>query len=626
MQIDTNPKIIAVVLVCAVAIICAGAYFLLSDSEDNSIELADDDTGVTVKGAFKEGSVIESKTIEITDDHLNTMKTNGFKEGVKTAAYDISVINDGVKAMPDGKVRVTINIPFETDRDLEVYHFHGSGVDRILAEKHGDKVVFETDSFSVFVVVEALYSINYDLVGGQFNEDEFVPHNFDSLSVFPIKLPNPVKEEIYFAGWKTDDGSVITEIKEYVRKDVNLVAKWDVKYNVTFEYCDGRNPIVAEVLSGEKVNRPSDETVGGFKLVSWITKDGLYDFDKPVCNDLRLFAQWEEKSDVTYTGGTKKILFGKYPQTHIIDESLVTKLNGFVKDIPINDWLSCGDYGQGPNMTLFQDVILDETKYRCVKVRTAHDYQISNGYEAGSYWFSFDDVEWKIVKGNKFHDDKVMIMANLLIDFKPFNFYGVTEEIDNTEHYVNEELGDDGKKHYMSDWEYSDIRDWLNNSFYTTAFTELQRGLIVETEHEFKYLEFDESVSNPYSNIKTKAVKDRIMLLEESDIEIFNIRDTIIDFISSDYYLALGGSISPMSGKDSPVSCSFDLMFLTMGKEKRNSTNGMKTVPFGGTIDCFHRSNQTFPDKYYPSNEMHSNVVYAPYAIAPVLWLNTSAN
>ena len=56
----------------------AGAYFLLSDSEDNSIELADDDTGVTVKGAFKEGSVIESKTIEITDDHLNTMKTNGF--------------------------------------------------------------------------------------------------------------------------------------------------------------------------------------------------------------------------------------------------------------------------------------------------------------------------------------------------------------------------------------------------------------------------------------------------------------------------------------------------------------------------------------------------------------------
>lgn len=51
---------------------------MLSDSEDNSIELADDDTGVTVKGAFKEGSVIESKTIEITDDHLNTMKTNGF--------------------------------------------------------------------------------------------------------------------------------------------------------------------------------------------------------------------------------------------------------------------------------------------------------------------------------------------------------------------------------------------------------------------------------------------------------------------------------------------------------------------------------------------------------------------
>lgn len=385
MQIDTNPKIIAVVLVCAVAIICAGAYFLLSDSdsEDNSIELTDDNTGVTVKGAFKEGSTVESKKVEITDDHLNTMKTNGFKEGVKTAAYDISVSSDGVKAIPDGKVKVTMDIPFETDRDLDVYHFHGSGVERIPAEKHGDKVVFETDSFSVFVVVEAFYSINYDLAGGQFKEGEFVPRGFDSLVDFPIKLPNPVKESIYFVGWKTDDGSVITEIKEYVRNDINLIAKWDVKYKVTFEYCDGRDPVVAEVLPTEKVNRPSDETVGGFKLVGWITKDGLYDFDKPVCNDLMLFAQWEENSGVTYTDGTaKKILFGKYPQTRVVDESLVAKLNDFVKDIPINDWLSCGDYIQGSNVTLFQDVILDETKYRCVKVRDTHDSQKFNGYEA----------------------------------------------------------------------------------------------------------------------------------------------------------------------------------------------------------------------------------------------------
>lgn len=216
-----------------------------------------------------------------------------------------------------------------------------------------------------------------------------------------------------------------------------------------------------------------------------------------------------------------------------------------------------------------------------------------------------------------------MIVANLLIDSKPFNLHGVTVEIDKTKHYVSEELGDDGKKHYMSDWEYSDIREWLNNSFYMTAFTELQRGLIVETEHTLDYLEFDESVSNPYTNIKTKTVKDKIMLLGDDGPRFPNIKETIMNAASSDYYLAMGGSKGPMPG--SKDTFSYKAMFLTMGEKYCNmpGDKGKVTAPFGSTIDCFHRSNQ-LGSAYYDSNAIHSSLVYSSYAVIPVLWLSTS--
>lgn len=135
--------------VCIVAVIgVAAAVVIMSDSdEDTKRSLSDEDTGVTVKGNFEEGSRLDSKKVEeseVSDGHKQILSDNGLSEESKPVYYDISVKDkDNIKILPKGKVQVSLNNPFASENDVVVHHFKSeSEVEILEATKKDGKIFF----------------------------------------------------------------------------------------------------------------------------------------------------------------------------------------------------------------------------------------------------------------------------------------------------------------------------------------------------------------------------------------------------------------------------------------------------------------------------------------------------
>ena len=104
---------------------------------------------------------------------------------------------------------------------------------------------------------------------------------------------------------------------------------------------------------------------------------------------------------------------------------------------------------------------------------------------------------------------------------------------------------------YANNYKHSDIRAWLNDEFYNTAFGELQQALIATTEVD-NSVESTGSSSNPYACENTN---DKIFLPSYS--EIVNIDygfasssltgDTARRMLTSDYSRATGACMHPIS-------------------------------------------------------------------------------
>ena len=133
-----NHKILITAAVCIIAIIgVAAAVVIINDSdEDTEISLSNEDTGVTVRGNFEEGSRLDSKKVEendVSDEHKQTLKDNGLSNESKPVYYDISVKDkDNIKILPKGKVLVSLDDPFTSDNDVVVHHFKSESEVEIL--------------------------------------------------------------------------------------------------------------------------------------------------------------------------------------------------------------------------------------------------------------------------------------------------------------------------------------------------------------------------------------------------------------------------------------------------------------------------------------------------------------
>ncbi len=218
---------------------------------------------------------------------------------------------------------------------------------------------------------------------------------------------------------------------------------------------------------------------------------------------IRVDANGNEDADGRY------ILFGTYPQTEVTDSTLKSTLNSLAGTKPTSAnsylWTSYGYYinGSVSNFMWYIDIDLDNngsydyrgvyfTSYRPYYTTYSssidNTYQDDNGYYTSNiYWFKYEPIEWRILTEES---GKALLLCEMLIDSQEY-YYSTSNRTIN------------GKTVYANNYEYSNIRAWLNDNFYNTAFNDLQKQIIQLTTVDNSAATTDSS-TNQYACANTQ--------------------------------------------------------------------------------------------------------------------------
>ena len=182
----------------------------------------------------------------------------------------------------------------------------------------------------------------------------------------------------------------------------------------------------------------------------------------------------------------KTLTYGLYPQTNVNDEELLTALDELTTP--------------GTNGYYFH-----ENAYYAKVSATPQEYidcAFDNGtpIESGTtYWFKCEPITWNVLSNT---DGEYYILSSVLLDA---NCYYHNTPI--------RSIG--GEDIYPNNYEHSDIRSWLNDEFYNSAFA-LDNSYIQKTTVDNSASTTDPSDDNPYvcgdtqDNVFLPSYKDYI--------------------------------------------------------------------------------------------------------------------
>ena len=231
---------------------------------------------------------------------------------------------------------------------------------------------------------------------------------------------------------------------------------------------------------------------------------------------VNLFVSAEAKTVSEYSVGDI-IEFGSYPQSEVTDTSLLSSLNSLSLNWVSYDYYSgTGDCDDGQmtsgDYMKYADVTYKGDKYRAIKFTgyrpycTGYEnadgtYQDDNGYYTNTvYWFYFEPLQWRVID-----PDEGFMMCESIIDSQPYN---------NTTYYNGSaNYQDTNCTNYANDYATSSIRDWLNDDFYNTAFTNTEKEKILN-------LPQDNSCWNPnFPQYDSDTTYDKIFLLSYDEVK-----------------------------------------------------------------------------------------------------------
>ncbi len=284
--------------------------------------------------------------------------------------------------------------------------------------------------------------------------------------------------------WKNYDGTVL-QVEEVV---VGLMPQYQgvtpqKASNGEFNYVfNGWDPVVVVATVDTTYTATFIESPQNY-IVKWVNYDGRvlqeeilpagsapqYNGDrpqKPADEGVSyVFAGWtpnvtEVSMDVTYTAIFKEITgeeiagiepvlsadgktikYGFYPQTHVNDEYLISQLS-ILSTTAVNDWY------------LFEDNYYTKIT---AKVYNDEQYAFDDGtpiISGNEYWFKCEPISWQVLsdtQGNYF------LLSEMLLD--AYSYFGS---------YSNRTI--DNQIIYANNYQYSDIRIWLNGEFCSTVF------------------------------------------------------------------------------------------------------------------------------------------------------------
>jgi len=348
--------------------------------------------------------------------------------------------------------------------------------------------VFEYDTYTVSVQND---NSNYGSISG---DGTYAYKSNVTLTATP-------NEGYSFKGWYLNDALKSNSANysfEMPNNDIELVAKWTVnRYEINVvNLIEGSN--ISGITSGNDYNYNTllnlkISNIADRKWVKWSRNDGVehvgteYSFSVPA-RSLTITISY---LDTEYYRDGNTVYFGYYPQTLENDSTIISNLNSKAGTLPTSDdsqaWTSYGYYESGnkSNYMWYIDIDLNEdgfadyrgvymTKYRPNRYDQAatsgNSFIPGNGFTTETvYWFKYEVIAWTIIKTN---DNKVTMIANLILDSQPYNAK------DQTNPLTFEHNGGIGS---ANNYELSDIRAWLNDTFFNTAFSSAQKAIIKET-------------------------------------------------------------------------------------------------------------------------------------------------
>lgn len=228
--------------------------------------------------------------------------------------------------------------------------------------------------------------------------------------------------------------------------------------------------------------------------------------------------------------------------------------------------------------------------------------QARNGYTAGSvYWFKYEPIKWRILEEN---DGKAFLISDTAL---------YSRDMDDIITYNHKKITEDDWYYYCN-YAASDLRKWLNGSFYNDAFSDGQKDMIaVTTVSNGKDSYWDDD----YALYWCEDTEDKVFLLSEKEVidakygftaadDPFETKDTARRLQASDYALA-NGCFSVIDGKDEGNNAKYEAekgCYWRLRSFGWEISDGVVVTP-DGNIDCIDAGNF---DTYY--------------GIAPVIWLN----
>lgn len=235
-------------------------------------------------------------------------------------------------------------------------------------------------------------------------------------------------------------------------------------------------------------------------------------------------------SQQLYTREGDKVYFGWYPQTRFVSytTSIEEHLNKQAGTLPTAEnsgtWTSYGyyDWGKEKAYMWYQDIATGGATYRGVymtyyrpectdKTNTASP-QRTNGYHTKHvYWFKFEPISWTVINQS---GNVATLLCDMILDAQAYQ----NEIYEGTDGNWYTDVSGAPANTYATSYEYSTIRAWLNDTFYNTAFNELEKALILITtvDNSFATTGGDEEDIEYYNGCKN--TQDKIYLFSYADV------------------------------------------------------------------------------------------------------------
>lgn len=297
------------------------------------------------------------------------------------------------------------------------------------------------------------YSIKYNLNGGTNN-----PSNPSTYTIEDnITFASPSKTGYTFLGWFSND-TIITEIPIGSTGELNVEARWTASLNTLSVTSEDTSKGTVAITSGSGYSGESITVVatpvsdcvfkGWYHESTIVSYDATYTFIMPT-NDYSLVAHFFTKTEEemhrlgitpTLSEDEKTITYGLYPQTNVNDSTLVSALNDLTTPKSNGWYLYNNEYYAKLSATPYES-----------------NYTFNNGTTIKSgttYWFKCEPITWNVLSND---NGEYYLVSSVLLDTHCYFDSGSDRTID-------------GKTVYPNNYKYSDIRKWLNEDFYNSAF------------------------------------------------------------------------------------------------------------------------------------------------------------